>query len=1040
MVCVTQNLNAALVGHWTLDETSGLTAADSSGNGYDGTLNGFILPLYGWEAGKVGGALSFFESAHVDVPSFPGIPSTEARSISCWVKPRNLGCRVLEIAGISLRIQFDFATIECRVGDKILYSNTGKFLVVDNEWHHVVVTVEAGLNPSVDQITIYIDGKPILEEDLYSSTGSLTNIEATGGTLGWALAPAPFRYRGVLDDVRVYNEVLSVTQVKAIGGFINQSPYVEAGNGQIINLGEGIALSGSVTDDEFPEPATISNIQWSLLSGPGSVIFDPDPNVLDPNVTFTHEGMYQFNLSASDGLADANDIVTIVVGDIGGDGSEFDPYLILTPEQMNAIGTEPNNLDKHFKLIGDIDLSQYTGSQFNQMGSNSNDPFRGVFDGNNKKLINYSGNQSVFGTLNKDATVKNLGFMNPYVDGDAILASVVSDASVRNCFVDGGVAINSRGGLVGAVVYDFTSLDVSVPNSGVLENSYYNGVVKGTEWVGGLTGQIGGLFVYNFNINACYSSGVCFSSASNHPIGGLVGDISQGSVIDSYSNSVVLSTSSERGSLVGYMLHGFIANSYGAGYVDGSIHNNPNGLIGVSYSSEVYSSYWDIDSTLQSSSAGGEGKSSAEMRLAETFSSWGCNNAWAIDPAVSRPRLSWENAGGVPINSCPEFGGGTGAIEDPYLISEPNHLNHIGIRPSDWDKHFKLTTDLDMSGFTGEEYNLIGPAWGKPFTGYFDGGGNTISNFTYVAPAEDQEHFGLFGAVLGNQATICNLVMENPQINASFNGFRVGTIAGAVFGGNLVSCASVGGDVIGGGTVGGIAGRIESASIINCYNTSSVRSFGGQPCGLVWNANEFGVSRIINCYSAGEHIPQSGVGLAFDDTGAQYPTYIQSSFWDVNTSGVPDSIGQGGTGLMTSEMQDTQTFLDAGWDLDDEFQNGEQDIWRICDGASYPTFSWNSLPGDIDCSDSVDLIDLSLLLGAWLLPTLNYDLFPYGGDGFVDLKDFTELPNSEPQHIKAFFNEWLQQGTTLNDIASNDGDKVINLYDFSKLTSNWMMN
>lgn len=46
---------ATPIGHWTFDEGSGMTAADSSGNGHDGTLmNG---PL--WTTGQLNQGLSF---------------------------------------------------------------------------------------------------------------------------------------------------------------------------------------------------------------------------------------------------------------------------------------------------------------------------------------------------------------------------------------------------------------------------------------------------------------------------------------------------------------------------------------------------------------------------------------------------------------------------------------------------------------------------------------------------------------------------------------------------------------------------------------------------------------------------------------------------------------------------------------------------------------------------------------------------------------------------------------------------------------------
>jgi hypothetical protein len=52
---LTSVTRADLVGWWRLDEGTGTTAYDSSGNGNDGT----ILGNPQWVAGKVGGALDF---------------------------------------------------------------------------------------------------------------------------------------------------------------------------------------------------------------------------------------------------------------------------------------------------------------------------------------------------------------------------------------------------------------------------------------------------------------------------------------------------------------------------------------------------------------------------------------------------------------------------------------------------------------------------------------------------------------------------------------------------------------------------------------------------------------------------------------------------------------------------------------------------------------------------------------------------------------------------------------------------------------------
>ena len=73
----------------------------------------------------------------------------------------------------------------------------------------------------------------------------------------------------------------------------------------------------------------------------------------------------------------------------GGTGGPDNPYLIYTAEQMNAIGANRNDWDKHFKLMADIDLGQYTGKTFNIIGTGENSAFRGVFNGNNKKISSF---------------------------------------------------------------------------------------------------------------------------------------------------------------------------------------------------------------------------------------------------------------------------------------------------------------------------------------------------------------------------------------------------------------------------------------------------------------------------------------------------------------------------------------------------------------------------------------------------------------------------------------------------------------------------
>ncbi|MHC4109643.1 MAG: hypothetical protein ACYSUY_01120 [Planctomycetota bacterium] len=72
----------------------------------------------------------------------------------------------------------------------------------------------------------------------------------------------------------------------------------------------------------------------------------------------------------------------------GGSGTAGDPYLIYTSEQMNAVGTNPDDWRKQFKLMADIDFGGSTQTKFNFIGY-SGKPFSGVFDGNRHSIYDF---------------------------------------------------------------------------------------------------------------------------------------------------------------------------------------------------------------------------------------------------------------------------------------------------------------------------------------------------------------------------------------------------------------------------------------------------------------------------------------------------------------------------------------------------------------------------------------------------------------------------------------------------------------------------
>jgi hypothetical protein len=80
-----QQVEPGLVGWWKLDETTGLTAADSSGYGSHGTL---VNTSQGrWTAGMRGGALEFFGNReYIDCGTGSNLDVVNDFTIAAWVQ------------------------------------------------------------------------------------------------------------------------------------------------------------------------------------------------------------------------------------------------------------------------------------------------------------------------------------------------------------------------------------------------------------------------------------------------------------------------------------------------------------------------------------------------------------------------------------------------------------------------------------------------------------------------------------------------------------------------------------------------------------------------------------------------------------------------------------------------------------------------------------------------------------------------------------------------------------------------------------------
>lgn len=195
----------------------------------------------------------------------------------------------------------------------------------------------------------------------------------------------------------------------------------------------------------------------------------------------------------------------------GGNGTQNDPYIIVTAQQLNNIR---NNLDKHFKQIKNIDLNDLKNkldplvSNWEPVGHDfpvSPRPFTGSYDGMGFEIQNmvvlsdvddYSG---FFGVVS-EANIRNIVFTNAHVEYDAfysgIFAGYISDSLIDKVIIQGSFISKSThvGGFAG-----FTSS--STITDCEVKNTQINASGDSSNYLGGFVADANATWFENCSVN-----------------------------------------------------------------------------------------------------------------------------------------------------------------------------------------------------------------------------------------------------------------------------------------------------------------------------------------------------------------------------------------------------------------------------------------------------------------------------------------------------------------------------------------------------------
>ena len=299
-----------------------------------------------------------------------------------------------------------------------------------------------------------------------------------------------------------------------------------------------------------------------------------------------------------------------------------------------------------------INTEWTTGNGWTPIGFGNATAFDSLFDGNGYTLSglqidNSNNGVALFSAVGATGQINNIGLLDVDVSGRSNVGSLVGEnyGSIINSYVTGEVSgsANNVGGLVGLNGY-----------TGSVLSSFATAEVSGSEAVGGLVGWHTG------RITNSYASGtVSLTATSDLALGGLVGQVgaNDGAIINSYALSRVMPS------------------------VDDA--REVGGLVGVT-TGTVIASYWDTQTSEQSSSAGGDG---AIPRTTVQLQSATAPGATPMDSYYGWDSKIWDFGDNNHYPALRYTSGGLDACNDDITLSSMSPLCGLPLpQQSDRDK------------------------------------------------------------------------------------------------------------------------------------------------------------------------------------------------------------------------------------------------------------------------------------------------------------------------------------------------------------------
>ncbi|MDO5980231.1 DUF3472 domain-containing protein [Flavivirga spongiicola] len=156
--------------------------------------------------------------------NYKGIGTNEARTVTAWFKTTTAGSRKTIVSwgqnseGKMFNVMIHEGRVRIEAGSCSLRSTTTG--LDDDAWHHVAVTYNSADGDKLKDVKVYIDGA--LDTNTPDGTGNSyrseivvinTDISTNNIRIGSAEYNDSYFWQGAIDDVRIYSETLTESQI-----------------------------------------------------------------------------------------------------------------------------------------------------------------------------------------------------------------------------------------------------------------------------------------------------------------------------------------------------------------------------------------------------------------------------------------------------------------------------------------------------------------------------------------------------------------------------------------------------------------------------------------------------------------------------------------------------------------------------------------------------------------------------------------------------------------------------------------------------------